>query len=71
MPTRKPNSSQAVSYTHLYFLPDEYRRLRDNLGEETVKGLEIAARLYGLEPVSYTHLVLVYWRNHKGKAGAR
>lgn len=33
----------------LYFLPDEYRRLRDNLGEETVKGLEIAARLYGLE----------------------
>lgn len=33
----------------LYFLPDEYRRLRDNLGGETVKGLEIAARLYGLE----------------------
>ena len=33
----------------MYFPNEEYQRLRDELGENVVKGLEHAARLYGLD----------------------
>lgn len=33
----------------MYFPNEEYQRLRDELGEKVVKGLEHAARLYGLD----------------------
>ena len=33
----------------MYFPNEEYQRLQDELGENVVKGLEHAARLYGLD----------------------